>query len=104
MMMVVVMMGVQMTRKVAGGVVSMYGWHMTTTGVLAMLRDTRHECMSDVLLSKAETARGGGLDDDSEGVYTLRRRGGVEFKALVCGQRTSSPGSSMPIADAICPR
>jgi hypothetical protein len=51
----------------------------TTMCVLAMLRDTRNKCMSDALLSKAETARGRGLVDDSEGMYTLRRRGEEEL-------------------------
>jgi hypothetical protein len=69
---------------------------MTATGVLAMLRDIRHNRMSGALLSKAETARGRGLDDDSEGVYTLRGRVGVEFKALVCGRGTRI------LADADC--
>jgi len=73
-----------------------------------MLRDTRHIRMSDALLSKAETSRGRGLDDDSEGMYTLRRKRGEEELNLklwsvgVEHQFGRDPRLvPMPIADAI---
>lgn len=52
-----------------------------------MLRDTRHIRMSGELLSEAETARGSGLGNNKEGMYTLGEEEEVEFKALVCGRR-----------------
>jgi hypothetical protein len=60
-----------------------------------MLRDTRHIRMSGELLNKTETARGSGLDKNREGVCTLGEEEEVEFKALVCGLRACSPGSSL---------